>query len=305
LARYVLARLLSAIAVLALVCVVSFMLSSIASDAAISMAGNSASSGDIAAVRVAYGLDKPGYLRFLGWFADILHGELGRSLQYRQPVAELIAGRLGVTLTLGLASLAFALCLALPLGIAAAVHRNSVIDRIAVLIGVIGQAMPTPVFALGLMIVFGLRLGWFPVSGSDTWRNYVLPSVVLGYVATPSLLRLTRAGMIEALASDYVRTARAFGLGTWSILVRHALRNALMPLLSLCAVSFGHMLAGSIVVEQAFALHGMGWLTYDAAQRADLPVLQAAIFIVASFYIALTLAADLCNAWLDPKLRFA
>ncbi|MFI5014165.1 MAG: ABC transporter permease [Hyphomicrobiales bacterium] len=304
-ARYILARLLSAAAVLALVCVVSFMLSVLASDTAISMAGNSATAGDIAAVRSAYGLDKPGYLRFLGWLADILRGDLGRSLQYRQPVAEMIAGRLGVTLTLGLVSLTFALCLALPLGIAAAVYRNTVVDRAAVLVGVMGQAMPTPVFALGLMIVFGLKLGWLPVSGTENWRNYVLPAIVLGYVATPSLLRLTRAGMIEALASDYVRTARAYGLGTWSILVRHALRNALAPLLSLCAVSFGHMLAGSIVVEQAFALRGIGWLTYDATVRADLPVLQAAILVVATFYVALTLAADLCNAWLDPKVRLA
>jgi peptide/nickel transport system permease protein len=304
-ARYVIARLASAFLTLVLVCVIAFALSAASSDTAISIAGSSASATDIAAVRVAYELDQPAWVRFFRWLIKTAHGDLGQSLQHRQPVSAMIAGRLSVTLALAAASLTLAVTLALPLGVIAAVYRGTLVDRAIVLAGLVGHATPTPVSAIALMIIFGLQLRWFPISGDESWRNYVMPAIVLGYYATPSLLRLTRAGMIEALASDYVRTARAYGLGRWSILVRHALRNALMPLLALCAVSFGAMLAGSIVVEQAFGLRGIGWLTYDATLRGDYPVLQAAVLVVATFYVALTLAADLCNAWLNPRIRYA
>jgi peptide/nickel transport system permease protein len=219
------------------------------------------------------------------------------------PVGELIADRLPVTLMLGICALAFALSLSLPLGVLAAVKPNSWLDRLALGLSVLGQALPSFWFALILIIVFGLKLRWLPVSGNDTWQHFVLPAIALGYYATPAFMRLTRAGMLEALASDYIRTARAKGLRTVTVLFKHALRNAIIPVVAVAAVQFGFMLGGSIVIESVFSLHGLGYLGWEAISRADFPVVQAIVLILACIYVLLTLFADMLNAVLDPRLR--
>jgi peptide/nickel transport system permease protein len=162
-----------------------------------------------------------------------------------------------------------------------------------------------PSFWLGLVLVIwlGLKLQWLPISGVDTWDGYIMPGIVLAFSAIPALLRLTRAGMIEALSSDYIRTARAKGLSTASIVLKHALRNAAMPVVSVAAVQLGFMLGGSIVIETVFALHGVGYLAWESISKNDFPVVQAVVLLLAIIYIGLTLLADMMNAVLDPRLR--
>jgi ABC-type dipeptide/oligopeptide/nickel transport system permease component len=168
---------------------------------------------------------------------------------------------------------------------------------------VLGQALPTFFFGLVLIMVFAVVLGWFPVSGSDSWENFVLPSVTLGYYVTPPFMRLTRTGMIDVLASDYIRTARAKGLSGASIVLKHALRNALVPVVALAAVQLGNLLGGSVVIETVFALDGLGYLAYQAISHLDPPVTQTVVTLLSFIYVGLTLAADLVNAWLDPRIR--
>jgi ABC-type dipeptide/oligopeptide/nickel transport system permease component len=210
-----------------------------------------------------------------------------------------------VTLTLGLTGMVIALLVSLPLGILAAVRENTAIDRAVQLVALLGQAMPSFWLGLVLMIVFGLQLGWLPISGADTWQGFIMPGVVLAFSAIPALTRLTRAGMIQAMSSDYIRTARAKGLSRASILLKHALRNAAIPVVAVAAVALGFMLGGSIVIEQVFALHGVGFLAWESIGKNDFPVVQAVVLVLSVIYIGLTTLADLMNAVLDPRLRAA
>jgi ABC-type dipeptide/oligopeptide/nickel transport system permease component len=200
-------------------------------------------------------------------------------------------------------SLVFALSISVPIGILAALYPNSVIDRLCLALAVLGQALPNFFLALVLIMVFAVMLGILPVSGSETWKHFVLPSVALGYYVTPPFMRLTRAGMIDALASDYIRTARAKGLTGASIVLKHALRNALVPVVALAAVQLGHLLGGSVVIETVFALDGLGYLAYQSISHLDLPVTQTVVTLLSFIYVGLTLAADLVNASLDPRIR--
>jgi peptide/nickel transport system permease protein len=220
-------------------------------------------------------------------------------------VARLIMERMPITMSLGLCGLAIALCVALPLGILAAVKENTWVDRSVLMVALIGQAMPSFWLGLILMVVLGLNLGWLPISGTGSWQHYVMPSIVLSFSAIPSLMRLTRSGMIEALSSDYIRTARAKGLSRLSILVKHGFRNAAIPVVAIAAVQLGFMLGGSIVIETVFALHGVGYLAWESISKNDFPVVQAVVLVLALIYIGLTLLSDLLNAVLDPRLRSA
>lgn len=301
--RYILKRSVMAGLILIVVSVLAFSMTHLSGDPAMTIAGEAASAEDIAAIRERYGFGEPVYEQYLVWAGRALAGDLGISPHYDRPVVEVIGDRLPITLTLGVCALAFALALSIPLGVLAAVRPNSLIDRTALLIAVVGQALPTFWFALMMIILFGVTLRLLPISGNDSWAHFVMPAIALGYYATPALMRLTRAGMLEALEADYVRTARAMGLRGRSVLFKHALRNALLPVVSVAAVQFGFMLGGSIVIEQIFSLQGLGWLAYDAILRADLPVVQAVVLTIACFYVVLTLLADLLNAWLDPRIR--
>jgi peptide/nickel transport system permease protein len=208
-------------------------------------------------------------------------------------------------MVLGASAIAFALLLAIPLGVLAAVRPNSIFDRFALTLAVIGQAMPTFWFALTLILWLGVYWRLLPITGSDSWQNFVMPAIALGYFVTPAVMRLTRAGMLEVLSSDYIRTARAKGLRPRSVLFKHALRNAIIPVVSLAAVQFGFMLGGSIVIETIFQINGLGYLAWESIQRKDLPTMQAIVLVLSVIYVLLTLAADLLNAFLDPRLRVA
>ncbi|MBN8927957.1 MAG: ABC transporter permease [Rhodospirillales bacterium 69-11] len=303
--QFLLRRALLAVLVCLTVLVVAFVLTRLSGDLAISIAGPQATAEDIATIRQNYGLDRPLVVQFFDWAAHAAQGDLGRSYLYHAPVAGLIADRLPITLTLGLSGLAIALLVAIPLGILAAMYEATFVDRAIGIVALIGQAMPSFWIGLVLIIVLGLKLQWLPISGVDTWEGYIMPAVVLAFSAIPALMRLTRAGMIDALASDYIRTARAKGLRPGRIVLKHALRNAAMPVVSVAAVQLGFMLGGSIVIEAVFALHGVGYLAWESISKNDFPVVQAVVLFLAVVYIGLTLLADMMNAVLDPRLRTA
>ncbi len=296
-------RLFVGLLVMLAVSAITFTLTNVAADPARTMAGEGATSADVEAIRVAYGFDRPVIFRYGEWLGSALQADLGVSYRQKRPVTEVIFERLPVTLTLGILAFGLALLVAIPLGIAAGLRPNSWIDRLALGIAIVGQAMPSFWFALIGIVVFGVSLRWLPVSGSSTWAHFVLPSLVLAYYATPTLMRLTRAGIVEVMGSDFVRTARAKGLRMGKVVFKHALRNAILPLVSVAAVQFGFMLGGSVVIETIFAMQGVGYLAWEAISYSDLPVVQAIVLVVAAIYVVLTFGADLLNAWLDPRLR--
>ncbi|TVR10315.1 MAG: ABC transporter permease [Salinarimonadaceae bacterium] len=300
---YILKRLFVAFLVAVTVSIVTFSLVRSAGDPAVAIAGPDAAQEDVERIRVQYGLDRPIIIQYGEWAGKAIRGDFGYSRFLNTEVSKVVLDRLPVTLTLGALSISFALLLAIPLGVLAACYPNTILDRIALTISVVGQALPSFWFALILMVFFGVHWSLFPVSGSSTMLHFVLPSIALGYYASPAIMRLTRAGMLEVLASDYIRTARAKGLLQGSILFKHALRNAVIPVVSVAAVQLGFMFGGSIVIETIFSLNGLGQLAWQSIHRADLDTMQAVILINAAMYIIATLAADILNAALDPRIR--
>jgi len=283
---------------------VAFLLLRASGDVAVALAGEGASAESVEAIRQAYGLDRPLAVQYFEWVGKTLRGDFGESLYFKTDVLALVADKMPTTAWLALFSLIFALAISLPLGILAALYPNSLVDRLCLALAVLGQALPNFFSALVLIMVFAVGLHLLPVSGSESWENFVLPSIALGYYVAPPFMRLIRAGMIDVLASDYIRTARAKGLSGASIVLKHALRNALVPVVALAAVQLGLLLGGSVVIETVFALDGLGYLAYQSISHLDLPVTQAVVTLLSFIYVGLTLAADLVNAWLDPRIRF-
>ncbi len=302
---YILKRLGLALAVALAVSMIAFLLLRLSGDPAIAIAGEGARAEDIEMVRKTYGFDRPLPVQYVEWLGKTLRGDFGESIYFKTPAAPLIFAKLETTMVLGLLSLAFALAVSIPLGVLAAVYRNSWIDRLCLALAVLGQALPNFFFALLLIMVFSITLRWLPVSGSDTWQHFVMPTIALGYYAAPAFMRLIRAGMIEVLEADYIRTARAKGLPSSKVIFKHALRNAVVPVVALAAVQLGFLLGGSVVIETIFALDGLGYLAYQSITFKDFPVMQNIVLLLSVIYVALTLASDVANAWLDPRIRVA
>ncbi|MFP1644724.1 ABC transporter permease [Pontitalea aquivivens] len=301
--RFTLRRLAIAALVAFVVSAISFGLMFLAGDPATAIAGEGATQADIDVIRRSMGFDRPIPVQYLDWMGNALQGNFGDSFYFSRPVVDLLAERFPATLKLGGLAIVVALVLSIPLGMLAAARQNRWPDRLALTLGTVGQA--TPSFWLGLMLIwlFAVKLRWLPVSGSQSWAHFIMPALVLGYYAAPSMLRLCRAGMIEALASDYVRTARAKGLLPRQVLFGHAIRNAILPVISVAAVEFGFILGGSVVVESVFGIRGIGLLAWESIGRNDFPTIQAIILIYAMLYVWLTFLADVINAWLDPRIR--
>ena len=300
---FILRRLVLLVCVLATVSVITFVLLRASGDPAVAMAGEGATAEDVAFVRKEYGFDQPLALQFAHWAGRAIQGDLGVSKFLQQPVAAIVFDRLPATLILGLAALLIAVLIALPLGVLAAVRQGGPADQAAGFIAIVGQALPSFWLALILMAVFGARLRWLPISGDRTWRHFVLPAVALAFYAIPSLMRLTRSGMLDVLDSDYIRTARAKGLGEGKVVFKHALRNAVLPIVSLSAVQLGFMLGGSVVIESIFSINGLGNLSWQSIKRADVEVMQAVVLVLSFIFVALTFLADVLNALLDPRIR--
>ena len=300
--RFVLGRLLMLALVALTVSFIGFGLLRLSGDLAAVLAGETATTADIARVARQYGLDQPLYVQYLDWAGKALRGDLGTSLFTREPVIDLIMARIGVTITLAFSALGISLVFAVPLGVVAAMRKNTWLDRAVLTFSVLGQAIPS--FWLGLLLIylFGVTLRWLPISGSDTSAHFILPTITLALATMPALMRLTRTGMIDALASDYIRTAWAKGLLPLPVLFKHALRNAILPVVSLSAVLLGFLLGGSVIVESVFALNGIGLLAFDSIKRIDFPVVQSILVFLSFCYIFLTLLSDLINAKLDPRI---
>ena len=298
--RYALQRLL-----LALVVAVTFLLLNFATDPAYAIAGEDAEFEVVEQIRKDYGFDRPVLVRYAEWAGGVLQGDFGESYYWNKPVAEMIVEQTPVTLRLAFMSLAVTIIIALPLGIVAALNPNTVIDRFALGVAVSAQAIPN--FWLGLIMIILFAVTWqiFPVSGDGTLLHFVLPAFVLGASSVPAVMRLTRTGMLDVMESDYIRTARAKGYRGGALARRHALRNAILPVISVLAVQLGGKFSGSVITETIFAINGLGRLALESILGSDIPTVQMLIFIFAIVFVAMNLLADILNAALDPRLRIA
>lgn len=266
----------------------------------------------VATLRRQLGLDRPLPLQYLTWLGRAVRGELGRSIRTNQPVMDAIRQRAPVTLSLAMAALLVALAIGLPAGILAALRRNSVVDVAATLVAISGVSLPSFWLAVLLILVFSLTLGWLPPLGwvspsrdLGAWvRSLVLPSVTLGVAIAAVLMRMTRASLLEVLELEYVRTARAKGLPERRIVLGHALRNALIPVVTVVGLQAGALLGGAVITETIFALPGVGRLLVDAIFQRDFPIVQGVVLLLAVNFLVVNLLVDLTYAWLDPRIRY-
>ncbi|WP_353151850.1 ABC transporter permease [Pollutimonas bauzanensis] len=300
---YMFKRLGLALLVALTVSIIAYLLLHLSGDPAIALAGEGARQEDIETIRKAYGLDRPVVIQYADWLWKLLQGDFGTSVYFKTEVGPLIFDKLKTTLLLGISALAVALFVSVPLGVLAALYKNSWIDRLCLAVAVLGQALPNFFFALLLIMLFSISWRMLPVSGSGTWQHFVMPAIALGYYIAPAFMRLIRAGMIEVLSADYIRTAKAKGLPARSVIFKHALRNAIVPVVALSAVQLGYLLGGSVVIETIFALDGLGYLAYQSITYKDYPVMQIIVLLLSAIYVLLTLASDIANAWLDPRIR--
>jgi ABC-type dipeptide/oligopeptide/nickel transport system permease component len=267
------------------------------------MLGEGAPPSDIAATRHAYGLDAPLGEQYLRYWKGVLHGDLGRSIRYNQPVTKLLLQRYPYTLRLTLASLFVAIVLSIPAGVRSARRRNRWDDRLLSVVSLFGLSFPN--FALGpiLILLFAIKLGWLPVSGAGSLANLILPAITMGSALAAILTRMVRTSMLEELSQDYIRTARAKGLPERTVVYRHALRNAMIPILTVLGLQFGALLAGAIVTEKIFSWPGIGRLTIDAISNRDYYVVQGCILAIGLTYVAVNFLTDLLYSVANPRIR--
>jgi peptide/nickel transport system permease protein len=301
-APFLLRRLVLTVAVLLTVSMISFGLLHLSGDLASALAGDQASSQYVTFLRHEYGLDRPLPIQYAAWLGRVLSGDLGRSFYFGRPVTALLRERLPVTMTLGAMALIMALAFAIPAGMLAALKRDTWVDHLVGAVALGGQAMPTFWLGFLLIMLFGVQLRWLPIAGGTSLLHFVMPSLALAAFVMPAFLRITRGEMIAALGSDYVRTARALGHRPVTVLLKYALRNAILPVVSVGAVQAGFMLGGSIVVETVFSLQGTGYLAWEAIAQNDYPVVQAVVLTMSAIFVLTTLIADLLNAALDPRI---
>lgn len=269
------------------------------------MLGESASTADRGALRAELGLDQPLPAQFLTYLSNLAQGDFGRSIHSQVPISELLAERIPATARLALLSLAIALAIGLPLGIVAALNHLRWPDRLATLSALTLSAMPH--FWLGplLMLVFALWLGWLPVSGMDNGASILLPALTLASGLAAILTRMTRASLLEVLNEDFVRTARAKGLPERSVILRHAMKAALLPVVTVVGLQLGSLLAGAVITETVFGWEGVGRLLVESIEKRDYPVTQACVLVIALTYVLVNLLTDIAYARLDPRVRFS
>jgi ABC-type dipeptide/oligopeptide/nickel transport system permease component len=249
------------------------------------------------------GLDKPIPVQYALFLGNVLRGDFGRSIHFREPAWRVVVGYLPATLELGLAAFGLAVLIAMPAGLLSAVKRNSPLDHGVMGVALVGQSAPTFFLGILFILVFSLKLGWFPTSGRGDWSNLVLPALTLGAFAMASIARLTRSAMLEVLRQDYVRTARAKGVPELGVVLKHTLKNAALPVVTITALQFGTLLGGAVVTETVFAWPGIGRLAIQSIYNRDYPVVQCTVFLSAVVFIALNFAVDLFYGLLDPRVR--
>jgi peptide/nickel transport system permease protein len=258
---------------------------------------------DRVALRVSMGFNDPIPVQFARFVGNIVRGDFGHSFFHREPALPLVLARMPTTLLLTVLAMAVSLCIAVPVGIASAVRRNSVFDHTATLVVFLGTSMP--VFWTGIMLIllFAVQLRVLPVSGWETWAALVLPAVTLATFSTPLLLRIVRSSMLEVINLDYVRTARAKGVSEWLVVCRHALTNAALPLVTVAGLQFGLLLGGAIVTETVFAVPGVGRLIVGAIRQLDFPIVQAGVFLLALIVVLVNFTVDMLYIYLNPQIR--
>lgn len=254
-------------------------------------------------LRQALGLDDPLGLQFLRFFGNVVSGNFGNSFFHRTPALPLVLERMPTTLTLTILALALALVVALPVGIYSAVRRNSLVDHVATVAVFLGQSMP--VFWTGIMLILLFAVQWrlLPVSGWESWSAVTLPAITLGTFSAPLLLRIVRSSMLDVVNLDYVRTARAKGVSEWAVILRHALKNAALPLVTVAGLQFGLLLGGAVITESVFAVPGVGRLIVSSIRQLDFPVVQAAVFFLAMIIVGVNFVVDMLYIYLNPQIR--
>jgi peptide/nickel transport system permease protein len=310
---YVIRRVLATIPVMLFVALFVFSLLYIApGDPAAIIAGDQATPADVERIRASLGLDRPFLVRFLTWLWDVLNGDLGKSIFTNLPVTHMIAQRVEPTLSLMVCTLFIALSTAIPMGVIAAWKHGSWIDRLVMMMAVMGYSVPVFVVGYVLAFIFALQLEILPVQGYTSisqglgpWiRNLVLPAIALGGVYTALIARITRATMLEVLSQDYIRTAKAKGVGQRTMLFVHALKNAAVPIITIVGIGFAVLIGGAVVTEIVFAIPGLGRLTVDAILRRDYPVIQGVVLLFSFIYVAVNLLVDLMYTVFDPRIRY-
>jgi peptide/nickel transport system permease protein len=310
---YVVRRLFATIVVMAVVAFVVFLLLYLTpGDPAAILAGDAATSEDIRKIREKLGLDDPFLERFGQWLGRLVRGDLGVSIFTNLPVTHLIGQRIEPTLSLTFCTLVISVLVAVPLGVVAAARAGSWLDRAVMAFSVAGFSVPVFVLAYILIMVFSIELEWLPVQGyrpirEGLWewaRHLILPSLALGTVYIALIARMTRAAMLDVLAQDYVRTAQAKGLAPAAVLIRHALKNAAVPIATVIGIGIALLIGGAIVTETVFALPGVGRLTVDAILRRDYPIIQGVVLMFSAAYVLINLAVDLSYMFFDPRIRY-
>ncbi|KQX38259.1 ABC transporter permease [Devosia sp. Root436] len=303
--KYILQRAALALAVALVVSFATFMLLNYATDPASALAGEDATPEIVEQIRQTYGFDRPVFVRYFEWLGGVAHGDFGESYYWNKDVAALVLERAPVTIALALSALMVTIVIAIPLGAIAALRPNSWADRLALTFAVSAQAIPSFWLGLMLIILLGVMIPLLPISGDSSWQHFVMPAFVLGASSVPAVMRLTRTGLIEVMESDYIRTARSKGYRGFALLRRHAMRNALLPVVSVLAVQLGQKFGGSVITESVFAINGLGRLALQSILGSDIPTVQMLIFIFALIFVLMNLLADLLNAALDPRIRIS
>ena len=305
--KYIWSRVAVTVPVLVLVsALVFFIMNLLPGDPAmLILQGQSASTPEqIDRLREQLNLNDPPYLRYASFLGGAVRGDLGTSVQYKRPVTHLILERLPSTLQLTAAGLLFAIVIGFAMGVLAAVKHNTWIDTASMVFSVLGLTMPIFYIGLLLILLFAVKLGWFPIIGGSSWQRLILPAITLGFVSSGIIARLVRASLLEVLRQDYITTARAKGLRSRAVLWRHAIRNTLIPLVTILGLQVGGMLSGSVITETVFNRPGVGRLAVEAITWKDFPLAQGTILFTATAYVLVNLVVDVSYAWFDPRIRY-
>jgi ABC-type dipeptide/oligopeptide/nickel transport system permease component len=301
---YLLRRLWQSLLVLFGVSVVVFFILHLTGDPAALLLPPDATAEDIAKFRTAMGFDDPWVVQYARFLKGAVRGDFGESLRHGEPAMGLVLERLPATFELAGAGLLIALTLAIPAGIVSAVRRNTSVDYVSTVVALLGQAMPTFWLGIMLILIFSVRLNWLPSSGRGSLEHLILPAITLGLFTTARITRLTRSGMLEVLGQDYIRTARAKGVGEPPLVWKHALKNASIPIVTIVGIELGTLLGGSVITETIFAWPGVGRLSVQAIFNRDYPVVQSAVFLLASTFVIVNLLVDVIYTYLDPRIRY-
>ena len=306
-ASYIIRRLLQSIFVIFGVITAVFIITNLTGDPVDLMLGETANQADIERVRSKLGLDDPLYVQYVRFLGDAARGDFQESLRFRGfSSMDLVLDRYPRTIALAVCALVLSVIFSITLGTIAAVRRGGIVDQGVMLLALFGQAVPNFWLGIMLILIFAVHLGWFPASGyGASWKFFIMPTVTLAAAGTARLTRLTRSGMLDVFGTDYVRTARAKGLGERPVVMGHAFKNTAIPLVTVIGLDFGNLLAGAIITEQIFVWNGVGQLLVDSINGRDFPVVQAAVFIIAASFVLINLVVDILYTWLDPRIRLS